>query len=206
MSNHILKIQNLFQILRSKKLIVFIVVWFIVVLCGMSLMVGYSNTPGEKSSPPNILLKEAPISFNDNNYQLLMFIHPKCPCTRSSIRELTRLITSCPENITVTFFCFDPSDQNDNWLNTAIVKSAQAIPNSIIISDVDGKTAEAFDAKTSGHVLLYHSNGRLLFSGGITAGRGHEGDNIGRTFITDIVKNKGSENSQCLVYGCPIIK
>ncbi len=209
MSNRILKIQNILQTLNSKKLITLIVVWSIAIICGMSSIIGYSNTPGEESFPPNVLLKEAPVSFNDNHYQLLMFIHPKCPCTRSSIRELTRFITSCPENITITFFCFVPSDKSDknkNWLNTDIVKSAQAIPHSIVISDVNGKWAKSFDAKTSGHVLLYHPDGNLLFSGGITAGRGHEGDNPGRTFITHAVKNKGSKSSQCLVYGCPIVK
>ena len=206
MNKHVSQTQNLFQMLNSKKLTVLTLVWSLAVVCGMSSVISYSNTPGEKNSPPNLLPQEAPISINDNNYQLFMFIHPKCPCTRSSIRELERIITSCPEDITITFYCFAPSDKNENWINTDIVKSAQAIPRSTIISDVDGRLAKSFDAKTSGHVLLYHPNGSLLFSGGITAGRGHEGDNIGRTFITDVVKNKSSKRTQCFTYGCSIVK
>ena len=34
-------------------------------------------------------------------------------------------------------------------------------------------------ATTSGHVLLYDAGGVLRFAGGITDGRGHEGDNAG---------------------------
>lgn len=169
-------------------------------------MAWYSNNAGEKNTPPNILLSEAPVSLIDNQYQLLMFVHPKCPCTRASIRELMRLMSHNSENISCTFFCFLPSDKNNSWLNTDITKSIEAIPNSTLISDIDGGWTKAFNTNTSGHVLLYHPNGKLLFSGGITAGRGHEGENFGRTFISNVVNKESNDNYQCPVFGCPIIR
>lgn len=87
-----------------------------------------------------------------------------------------------------------------------MVESAQSIAESKIIYDVDGKWAETYDAKTSGHVLLYDSAGKLQFSGGITVGRGHEGESIARTFITKAVNNNINQTYQSPVFGCPIIR
>ncbi len=68
--------------------------------------------------------------------------------------------------------------------------SVESIPNSTLLPDVDGVWLKTFNVKTSGHVLLYHPNGNLLFSGGITASRGHEGDNSGKEFISNVVKEE----------------
>ncbi len=42
-------------------------------------------------------------------------------------------------------------------------------------------------SSTSGQVLLYDPSGRLAFSGGITAARGHVGDNAGSDAIVGLV-------------------
>ncbi|MFH1299509.1 MAG: hypothetical protein ABIK07_00510, partial [Planctomycetota bacterium] len=143
---------------------------------------------------------------NDNHFQLIMFIHPKCSCTRSSIRELARLMTRCTDQITCTFFCYLPSNKAIKWSATDIMESAQSIPNSKTVYDVDGKWAKKYDAKTSGYVLLYDTKGALLFNGGITAGRGHEGESVGRTFIHKVVSNKSKDSYQCPIFGCPLFK
>ena len=43
-------------------------------------------------------------------------------------------------------------------------------------------------SKTSGQVVVYDAKGALLFSGGITAARGHMGDNAGRDRITALLR------------------
>ena len=48
--------------------------------------------------------------------------------------------------------------------------------------------AKSFGTFTSGQTLLYDSAGRLLFKGGITAYRGHSGDNEGRSLITALLR------------------
>ncbi len=197
---------NLIRDKNSKLLLVLGFLWSIALLGGFTLIAWYSNNAGEKSSPPRSLSRIMPSSFNNTQYQLFMFIHPKCPCSRSSIRELERLISRCPKSITSTFFCYLPSDKTIQWSKTDIMGSAQSIPHSKTIYDIDGTWAKNFDAKTSGHVLLYDTNRTLVFSGGITAGRGHEGESIGRTWITKVVRNKSKESYECPVFGCPIFK
>ena len=62
-------------------------------------------------------------------------------------------------------------------------------------------------AITSGQTLLYDTKGHLVFSGGITGGRGHEGDNTGRESIEKylqtgktIVSHKKAWERQTRVY------
>ena len=59
--------------------------------------------------------------------------------------------------------------------------SAAEIPGVEVVSDEDDAQSAAFGAAVSGQTLLYDREGRLIFSGGITAARGHAGDNAGRS-------------------------
>ncbi len=89
--------------------------------------------------------------------------------------------------------------QTDLW------RSAAAIPGAKVISDPDGAEARRFHVTTSGHTLVYGRTGDLLFSGGITASRGHQGDNDGHAAIVSLWNGEHVESRDLPVYGCPIV-
>ena len=62
--------------------------------------------------------------------------------------------------------------------------------------------AERFGAETSGHTFLFDPSGRLLFNGGITASRGHSGDNAGESSIVSLINNHTAKIGQTFVFGC----
>jgi hypothetical protein len=70
-------------------------------------------------------------------------------------------------------------------------------------SDVGGSVAGQFHANTSGEVLVYDSRGKLCFHGGITAARGHAGDNLGESAVIAIALGGKSYVERCPVFGCP---
>jgi hypothetical protein len=70
--------------------------------------------------------------------------------------------------------------------------------------DEDGVLAKQFGASTSGHVLLYHADGRLLFSGGITNARGHAGSSAGLEAILSLLNRGTAEQADAPVFGCPL--
>ena len=72
------------------------------------------------------------------------------------------------------------------------------------MSDVDGLEAARFGVQASGQTLLYGANGNLQFSGGITASRGHSGDNLGRSAIVALVTTGESTTNHTSVYGCSL--
>jgi hypothetical protein len=70
--------------------------------------------------------------------------------------------------------------------------------------DGGGVEARRFRVATSGHVLLYDVRGLLIFSGGITAARGHRGDSYGRAAVHDRILNPEGTRSGSPVFGCPL--
>src|SRR4029078_12925735 len=64
------------------------------------------------------------------------------------------------------------------------------------------RVAARLGATTSGHVLVYGADGALLFSGGITSARAHEGDSIGQNAIVRALYGGKPPIDQTPVFGC----
>jgi hypothetical protein len=72
------------------------------------------------------------------------------------------------------------------------------------MTDLDEVEVDRFHAEVSGLTMLYNADGKLLFSGGITASRGHSGDNVGRSSIVSLVTCGTSERTRTPVFGCAL--
>ena len=180
------------------------VTWICLVGIGMSSLWKYQSTPGKATVP---LLKwpaESMIQLNPKHPTLIMFAHPHCPCTRASISELALLIERCTGQVDARVLFSKPAKSTTRRERTALWSSVTTIPGVTVLCDHDGSEAARFQAKTSGYVLLFDSNGQLLFDGGITGSRGHIGDNAGRTAIESILSNGVTETKQTFVFGCPL--
>jgi hypothetical protein len=97
-----------------------------------------------------------------------------------------------------------PQGFSDAWEQTDLWQSAADIPGVTVILDTDGREAHLFDAATSGQTVLYDRDGRMLFRGGITASRGHFGDNAGQASIISIVNAEVPDQTETSVFGCPL--
>ena len=90
-------------------------------------------------------------------------------------------------------------------MHTDLWRRAAAIKGVTVVQDSEGVEAERFHAATSGYTLLYGSDGRLLFSGGITGARGHAGDNAGRSAIAALLTAEGAPTGTTPVFGCSLL-
>lgn len=97
-----------------------------------------------------------------------------------------------------------PEGASVDWGNTDLWQSAAAIPGVNVVEDSAGIEARLFNVATSGQTLLYNTQGQLLFSGGITASRGHFGDNAGEGAIVAIVNAEAPTQTETPVFGCPL--
>ncbi|HUR59158.1 MAG TPA: hypothetical protein VM029_15690, partial [Opitutaceae bacterium] len=95
----------------------------------------------------------------------------------------------------------EPAD----WPHTDLWRRAAAIPGVKVLTDVDGRAAARFGAVTSGQALLFDTAGRLLFSGGITGARGHQGDNAGRRAVVARVFGRETAPAHTPVFGCSLV-
>lgn len=180
-------------------------IWVLVVGAGTFFLWGYESAPGVKSGPaPSAFPAESGIPRDGTRPTLLMFAHPHCPCTRASLAELSRLMTVARGRAAAHVLFIRPKGAGVEWVESDLWASAASIPGVRVVADEGGREAARFGAGTSGLTLLYGADGRLLFSGGVTAARGHEGDNAGRDALAGLLTGEKGEAAETPVFGCQL--
>jgi hypothetical protein len=134
---------------------------------------------------------------------LVMFLHPQCPCSHASVVELARLVSTRERLVDARVLVLRPPDEPEEWCDTRSVRAAREIPGVTVSVDDGGREARLFGATTSGHVVVY-SGGALVFSGGITPARGHEGDNPGFDTALAAISGVGRVAAVAETYGCDL--
>ncbi len=142
--------------------------------------------------------------FQDRARTLLFFAHPRCSCTPASAEQLRRVLSRVSERpeILVLVYANAPlrPEATAAW-KAALPDHLRAVPADRIIADPRGRWASLFGARTSGDIRVYDRQRELLFSGGITASRGHHGDSLGADALRDIL-NGAQEPVRFPVFGC----
>jgi hypothetical protein len=180
--------------------------WLAVIGAGEVVLLNFENAPGHAGQTPPQWPSGTPITLDSGRSTLLMFVHPRCPCTRASIGELNRLLARGEDRIAARVLFLKPASLPDEWTQTDSWRQAAAIRGVSVLADLDGALARRFGAETSGYVVLFDTKGRLLFQGGITAGRGHSGDNPGASLILASLAGHGPNLKQTPVYGCSLVE
>ena len=180
------------------------VIWLASVIAGMSMLRTYSLTPSVAGTPGLRWPVASQIVPRAGYFTLVMAIHPHCPCSRASIGELAILMAQNHRRLAASVIFVEPPGFGASWTKSDLWSSAGLIPGVSRIIDRGGE-ANLFGAATSGQTMVYDGRGRLLFSGGITAARGHFGDNAGVSAIVALTETPASARlAQTAVYGCPL--
>lgn len=180
------------------------VIWLSATGVGLALLSQYANTPAPEREDAAQWPVESRISRSDKVPTLILFAHPRCPCTRATLGELEKIIADCQGQVEPWVVFYRPHAANEDWAETDLQQTAKAIPSVHVMTDAGGDEARLFKANTSGQTLLYDKNGQLLFNGGITFARGHAGDNAGRAAIVSILKDRSPGYRHTPVFGCSI--
>lgn len=169
----------------------------------MALVWSYNHRPGEAAAAPDRWPTDSHVP-RASGYTLVMLAHPKCPCTRATVEELSKLMTHTEGRLNAFVLFVKPRGVLNDWDNTDLWQSASAIPGVTVLNDDDGVEAMRFDAHVSGQVMVYDREGKLVFQGGITESRGQMGDNAGRSAIEAQVNRGVSDRDRTVVFGCPL--
>jgi hypothetical protein len=179
------------------------IAWSGAVAFGLRTLLTYENTPGAAGSVSQTWPVKSRIPRTPDRPTLVMLAHPRCPCTRASMNELAQVLAQVHRKVNACVLFLKPDHASD-WKETDLQRAAAAIPGVTVLSDLDGAEAQLFGAETSGHTLLFNAKGRLVFSGGITASRGHAGDNAGENAIVSLINGQSAGRSTALVFGCSL--
>lgn len=182
-----------------------LVVWCPVVGIGLVTLLSYSNTPGPSAVSPAEWPIDSAIQPPAGRPMLVMFAHPQCPCSTASVAELARIMARSHDAVDAVVFVFAPSDAPPDWTRTSLRDRAAAIPGVRVLEDHDAIEARRFGVFTSGQTILYDGQRRRVFSGGITAMRGHQGDNDGEDTIVEILDGGHASRRSTPVFGCILV-
>jgi hypothetical protein len=180
------------------------IAWTVALAFGLRTLLAYESTPGTIGAVPGQWPATSQIERLTNSPTLVMFAHPRCPCTRASVAELAALIARMQGKIDAFVLFLKPKQSGSEWEDTELRRSAAAIPSVTVLPDVDGVEARRFGAETSGHTLLFDRDGRLLFSGGIAEFRGHVGENAGVRAIESLFNRHAPARTSTSVFGCAL--
>jgi hypothetical protein len=134
-----------------------------------------------------------------------MFLHPHCPCSYASVEELSRLLAKANGRSSVHVVFIRPAQFPQRWEQTDLWRAVEGIPDVQVSVDIGGVEAQRFGAVTSGSTLVYDASGALLFQGGVTGGRGHAGDNPGKSAVLAAIQHGRAEYDKSSVFGCSLI-
>lgn len=190
--------------LPHRALPVVLLLWAAAAAAGFATLAAYETAPGAAGAPPPAWPGGRVVPAPDGLPVLVVVAHPQCPCTRATVSELERLMRRVHGRVSTHVLFVQPDGTDEAWVEGDLWRRASAVPGVRTVRDPGGHGARRFGALTSGHALLYDARGRLRYSGGLTATRGHEGDNAGRTAVESLLTRGDADLHAAPVYGCPL--
>ena len=178
-----------------------IVVWALAIMAGIWAIDVHADRPGPPARPPPVWPADSSVVRKPGVATLVLLLHPGCPCGSATLAELERIMARGQGRVASYVLFWSPRGAAGLWDVRSLRRRASSIAGVRVRSDRDGREAARFDVRTSGEVVLYDATGRLRFAGGITAGRGEEGDNPGRRAVVGIL-NGGPGVIEAPVFGC----
>lgn len=177
-----------------------------IIVSGSVKLLDYSTRPGESGEVPASIhevdvLKDC---LTPTKSTVLLFLHPHCPCTKATIKNLCAVLKECPSSVECCAIAFCPKGKADDWIQSPIVNMLTDKVGVNVIVDRGSSVIESFGIKCSGHVLVYDEDGGLQFSGGITRSRGHEGSCLPLSDLRKFLLGDAGEPVNWPVFGCSL--
>lgn len=175
--------------------------WLVSTLAGVAWLSLYANRQGEIGRTAERWPADAGFARQPARATLVVALHPGCGCSRATLEQLDRILAARPHALEIVALIA----RYDNLPAAADVLSDPLSRLRGIARVVDDRAhlARRFGLLTSGHALLYDEAGRLRYSGGLTASRGHAGRSGGLDFMQAWIEGRPAPPLTTFpVFGC----
>ncbi len=180
-------------------------VWLALICAGFGYAWRYEGTAGAGARAPSEWPGAREIGLDGTRPTAVMFAHPSCPCTRASVDGLAELAARSPGRLKIYVVMVQPRGLAGGLKDWPLAQAAKRVRGAVVLRDAGGVEAKRFTAATSGQVLLYSPQGEKLFSGGLTAARGHYGSSGGTEAIAAILQGERPKTPVTPVFGCSLL-
>lgn len=188
--------------LKKTLFVIGLALWFAAAARGMKWMSDYSLTPGEAGAP-SAVWPAADIRRGEGHHTLVVGLHPECPCSRATLAELDRVLLESGDALEAIVI-FDDTNPAAPARASALYQHAMQLPRTRVNRVTSVTELRRFDFRTSGETRLYRPDGTLVFQGGITASRGHEGENAGSAAVVTHARAELCGTNATPVFGCAL--
>ncbi len=178
--------------------------WGLALGFGFVLLGAYAARPGDPGAPQKRWPRSSALVLDERRCNLLIFLHPACPCSQASIEELAYVMARSRGRVRAQALLVVPETIPKRWALGKLENQLSELRDLGVRRDTGGVEQRRFGAATSGHVLLYDCRGRLVFSGGITPARGHVGPSYGRDALLAYLERESNDRAASPVFGCPL--
>lgn len=173
-----------------------VLLWLAVVAGGLFALMHYDATPAAAHIVTNRWPSSSSITPDDKRPMMIMAVHPQCSCTQATLHELERMLPRMDNKARIIVLLLGKTGNR--------YEDEVASMHIEYRHDPSGQEARKFGLTTSGEVAIYSPTGALLYTGGITGARAHEGDNSGEDAAIAAVTGEGDSKKQAPVYGCEL--
>jgi hypothetical protein len=191
---------------KGARLGLLILVWAALCAVGFRVAYSYAAKPEPLAEAAPRWPAQAPWPRSAEGFDLVLAVHPRCPCTRATLSELNKLLLAWNGKVKARALILKPFELSDLWTDTDITARLRQLPHTTVLRDAGGSTAGTFGLLASGQVLLYGPQGGLLFNGGLTSARGHEGASAGQIALRKLVSGAADIKGlgSAAVFGCSL--
>lgn len=186
--------------LGRKIVLPLLAVWLLSIAIGLAIAIDHDTRPDATATADARWPLATQLVRASQGATLVMFVHPECPCTRASLEQFESVLQSGgTPPLTAHIVVVGPEAETSR--NAAL---ARQIKGAKLSFDADGTEAQRFGSRTSGDLLIYDASGKLVFCGGITAGRGHQGDNLAAAAAKSAAAGSATQLARMPVFGCSL--
>src|SRR5260370_37321468 len=132
------------RFLGSKLIWLVTVVWLASGMTGLVFLGRYSYTPSNASEPAVPWPRGTPIRPGGAGFTLVMLVHPQCPCSAAGMEELARVTAVAQGHLETHVIFLRPEGFAQGWEQTALWRTASAIPGVLIWTDVVARQHDRF--------------------------------------------------------------
>ena len=183
-----------------------VAVWCAAIGWGWFAMTAYSlKTDDDSASTPADWPAGSQLPRSQGQPTLLVFLHPKCPCSRATATELERLLDRPDVAVAacqVLVVAVTPPSPDASWTETPLLDRCRRLPGAQVLLDRGGHEAALFGAAISGTALWFDAAGRRQYDGGITIARGHEGASVGGAALARLLNGEDATVDCLPAFGC----
>jgi hypothetical protein len=202
---------NLVPKSKTYMLVFFTAAWLIALVPGVRYLFKYENTAGKQGIAPAYLQNTSIPSGDPRLSTLVVALHPRCSCSNATLAELEEASQTFKRPYNAILLIDEPDGSTFQWQQVSSYREAQKALDATVVLDPNGKLAASLGAFTSGEVLFYSPEDKaarrtLLFSGGVTGGRGMTGENGGiESLKTAFNDPERKPRASTPVFGCGLL-